>query len=870
MTKTIKFALLSLLAWTSFSAAAKENEGISLDAKPDVVVETISMLMPHTTKKSMELLAKFETEDGSSKFFDKLNSVNIEGGVKFNFDKSHVYSPYTDPKHASYQNTVLYKMWNPSSQDAGGSLMPMMKKYNFETVLGFFNKIMFTIAMFFVVVAVGRMTWVSMTVEEENKSWSKLIVISPAIMIAIMMIMPMEDINGINMAQMIMVLALLFGNYIAANFSIVTSYFLFQHVVNTSGGEDNEDENLTVQQAASHVNDIAQKLTTSVNTRIFLEDKFNSLINTKILKGKELTDANLELGIDEYNKALEGHNIQLTSACFGADWIKQYFNDTGCRAFINSSDYKFPINNWSPEDNRYSAAHEEVRSEVINASKLNTEGFKFDIEGHRRSISHVTPAVYDVYSVLLERQRAAYCADYATSMHGSYSSYNNRYYYDLKDASKNFVCKKRNANGGFDAGSTEFYGLVLAEGDSGRMLGKPVGTFDQSYIVNTLHLALVNAMNTSQLNTLKKKDETATFFVRGFFISPLESVVTALAHLKSQEKSLPELLTPLKSKHAKRIVLDALYLDREISAGLGDLKSVKIPFTKGIPETNYDVSGIVAVDGWREAFFNINNYVDGTNNGDGSKNLTDIRLKTLEPYSHLLNSYDIMLPLSLGFMVFTGALRVFNENVNFSPNTSATLAMGLVGFLGGLLFLMSMTIKLLTGVLFLYGAISLVFTSLKRFIIYLIASTLMAVKFLKENFSEVDDDEDNITVSRYVVSAVVRLVVDMSMITVAIIGAYIIGTFAANLMSYGVLLYVSTMSVIHEYSMAQFFTTILAMLALDIAIAWGVYKGIQLMPYIYTKTTDFIEDITGVNASEEHMDLIGFVQQNFTPTSYIK
>lgn len=870
MTKTIKFALLSLLALSSFSIAAKEGEGISLDAKPDVVVETISMLMPHTTKKAMELLAKFETEDGSSKFFERLNSVNVEGGVKFDFNKSHVYSPYTDPKHASYQNTVLYKMWNPSSEDASGSLMPMMKEYNFETVLGFFNKIMFAVAMFFVVVAVGRMTWVSMTVEEENKSWSKLIVISPAIMIAVMMITPMDDINGINMAQMIMVFALLFGNYIAANFSIVTSYFLFQHVVNTSGGEDNEDENLTVQHAASHVNDIAQKLTTSVNTRIFLEDKFNNLINTKILKGKELTDANLKLGIDEYNESLEGHNIRLTSACFGEDWLTQYFNNTGCRAFINSSDYKFPINNWSPADNRYAAAHDEVRSEVLHSSKLNTEGFKFDIDGHSRSISHVAPAVSDVYNFMLDRQRAAFCGDYATSIHGSYSSYNNRYYYDIKEASKNFVCKKRNANGGFDAGTTEFYGLTLAEGDSGRLLRKPVGSFDKSYVVNTLHLALIDAMNTSQLNNLKKKDGAATFFVRGFFISPLESVVTALAHLKSQEESLPELLTPLKSKHAKRIVLDALYLDREISAGLGDLKAVKIPFTKGIQEENYEVSEIIDLDGWRKTLFKIDKYVDGTSSDDGSKSLSNIRLKTLEPYSHLLNSYDVMLPLSLGFMVFTGAIKVFNENVNFSANTTATLAMGLVGFLGGLLFLMSMTIKLLTGVLFLYGAISLVFTSLKRFIIYLIASTLMAVKFLKENFSEIDDDEDNITVSRYVVSAVVRLVVDMSMITVAIIGAYIIGTFAANLMSYGVLLYVSTMSVIHEFSIAYIFTVVLVMLSLDIAIAWGVYKGIQLMPYIYTKTTDFIEDITGVNASEEHMDLIGFVQQNFTPTSYIK
>ncbi|MCY9861171.1 hypothetical protein OTK49_01330 [Vibrio coralliirubri] len=864
MTKNIKSALIFVLLLASFGARA-EKEGFDLEARPDVVVETVTMLMPHTTKKAMEILTKFQSEDGTSKFFDSLNSIEFEGdsGTKFNFN-GHVYSPYTDKSHASYQETALFKMWNPS-EGAAGSLLPLLKEYNFETVLGYFNKIMFTIAMFFVVVALGRMVWTSMAIEEENKSWSKLIVISPAIFIAILLITPMSSINGINMAQMAMVLAVLFGNYIASNFSIVTSYYLFQHVINTSNNEEDEQQDKVSMLAASNINAVALELTGAVNTRIFLDDKFGEIVNTKILKGRELNDDNLLKGISEYNLQFGEQAEPLTIQCFGDDWLTRYSVDDACRAFVNSGDYKFPISNYMPFSDLFLNAKNELSNAVKGEKRINGKDYQFDKESHIQSISEVRKPINDVFYYMLERQRDAHCSTFASGANGF-----GRLYYPLSNASRNFTCKKRNSNGGFDANSVEFYGLKQGDQDPQFMVKKDIVDIDEQYILKTLHKASLDAMVSSQLNRLKLKGATGTFYVRSFFISPLEAVGSALAYLKNRGANESDILLPITAEHSKRILIDTLYVEPEISACMEGTKLENIPVTRGLKTDNYEVGEILELEGWRSALWDMDKFVSNSGNEDGAHGLEDIQFKTLEPYSYLLNSYEKILPLSFAFMIFTGAIKVFKENANYSPNTTATILMGMVGFLGGLLFLVSMTIKLITGVLFLYGAITLLFTSIKRFIVYLIASTLMAVKFLKENFSEVDDDDENITVSRYVVGAIIRLIVDMSMITVAIIGAYIIGTFAANLMSYGVLLYVSTMSVVSEGSIASFFTSVIVVLSLDVAVAWGVFKGIQLMPYIYTKTTDFIEDITGVHASEEHTELIGFVQQNFTPSSFIK
>ena len=181
-----------------------------------------------------------------------------------------------------------------------------------------------------------------------------------------------------------------------------------------------------------------------------------------------------------------------------------------------------------------------------------------------------------------------------------------------------------------------------------------------------------------------------------------------------------------------------------------------------------------------------------------------------------------------------------------------------------------MACKVIGGLLFLSFAILLLIKSFKRLIVSLISAQVVAVKFLKDGFDETRDDDDNLIVSKYLINATVRIFIDLPMIFIAILCAYIIGTFSANLIAFMFVVFGSTSMSLTQLNAGSIAGSIFFFIGLFGCIIWGLYQGMQLMSYVHKKATDFVDDATGVASEQTQDDLMMMIRSTLMPTRYIK
>ena len=850
--------MLSALMLVPANVCAAENDQknseVIVEAKPDVIVEVMSFLMPHTVQRSMGFLNTIGYETFAGKLLKRITDSLPSDSQFAQFDlKGTVYSPYLDEENQNYPQTTLYKMFKSSGEDN----LSLLKEYNFERVLGVFNYIMFFFAMGFVALAAMKLAWVSMTVEDESKAWRKLVIIIPSISIAVVLITPMSDLNGINLVQVIFVLAVLIGNALASSFSLIVSLFLFNHVIETTPeySDGNEGE-LLHSMADESTKSIIGSIVTEVNSRLLAEVTMSQRI-TEFLGGEPLTNANLSAAIDTYNleHKFVGENAkyQLTPRCFAENWMQDLkrkdYESAACVTFLKSDYLAYTFSTASNGDNNYKDSVDSIVELGGNGKGTITSS------AIREAISQNTGAITNVFDSMYLYQKESYCARKASlgGMGGSA---------DIDEFKSSFICQKRS---GGDFSSTEFYGAVA----SGGSVTPSKTNINIKYLYDNIYSVFVNVSKLSVINNISFKPRNENvFYLRGFFISPLESVMSAIMYLNKNSNSAgEEERLALASAMGQRVIVDAI---SDLYPARVDLDAGAVKYLSEILPNSFSLDSEVAT---MSSAYKSKKFTElaGVIFSKDDRNLENIKMKVIEPYSHMQNTYTKIFPMAMGLLVGSAGLKIYEGEKKGGFNVGFKVVHGMIGFLGGVLFLLSMFLKLLVGVLFLYSAISLVMGCLKRFIVLSIAATLMSVRSLKENFNETGDDEENVTISKYVISSFFRLSVDFVMVTVAIVGSYVIGTIAANIMAYTVLMFGATIGILsEEVSVATYMTEMLFLVFINVAICWGVYQGIKMMSYIYDKTTDFIDDPSDIKASNEQHELLTLVKSSLMPTAYVK
>jgi hypothetical protein len=108
------------------------------------------------------------------------------------------------------------------------------------------------------------------------------------------------------------------------------------------------------------------------------------------------------------------------------------------------------------------------------------------------------------------------------------------------------------------------------------------------------------------------------------------------------------------------------------------------------------------------------------------------------------------------------------------------------------------------------------------------------------------------------------------MIFIAILCAYIIGTFSANLIAFMFIVFGSTSMSLTQLNASSIVGSIFFFVGLFGCIIWGLYQGMQLMSYVHKKATDFVDDATGVSSEQTQDDLIMMIKSTLMPSRYIR
>lgn len=827
--KSLLVCLFALMP-TAMAAESDVETQINVESNPDVVVESLSLLMPVTTKEALgKLPLGVLKKMGIEQLLDEQNEFSIK------YDNP--YSPYTSKDHPLHQSTVLYKMDN---LEGSKSILPLMKNIGFERVLFAANKLFWYVCLFFVTLAVGRMAWVSMTVEEGTKSTQKLIALAPVLALSLVLVKP--DEAGYNYAQLILVMAFLISNYLASFISLFGSVELYKHVINSYYGTDyTETARETV---SARMPNLFDSMASQAFSKLVAENTLSNSVG-KMLEGEKLTNTNLLKAIETYNKEKElKGEYKLTPVCFSANWNYELANNKSCSALIADSQLS-------------------IKDLVFFYPP------KSKITGFEDDYSILAPLFTEILEELYLVHKKNFCASLAK----------NRFAYSKTNFDRSLVCKVRDSGGGFDL-PDRYYGAAI--GSDGRLTHIP-STFEKDAIAKKLY-DTYSLIFKDSVDNMSYEEMDTTIKNNGFFITPLAAVYSAISVIRNQKATLSDVGLESAAVKSDLLIQDLLPRLQSTTVSLRQkaemAKSSTVPGNLLFGElSNYDfgeIAGGASVDSlgfWkmlRGTFWSNDSDLNGEDHHTQVviKMFESNHVKTVEPYSKLQEMYEFLLPISVGALMGGNVLSDSDGDAK-RISTARFTAGKVLSSMGTIMFFTAMACKIVSGLLFLSLAIALLIRSFKRLIIFLITAPIITIKYLKDGFSEVNDDDDNLVVSKYLINAVIRIFIDLPMLFIAILCSYVIGTFSANLVTYVFLLFGTTTMNVTSLSPANLLTGVLFSVGMIVAIIWGLYQGVKLMEYVHQKGTDFVDDATGVDGDKTNDELFQFIKSSMMPTRFI-
>ena len=839
----------------------------------DIGQEVLSIMMP----ESVETIVK-----GIGGGVVDYVKVGLIKGAKevYHVDVSGLVNLFT-PK---YDNQTVVAKSRITSAATSFSMLSTARSFSFEKALGYFNAVMLTIAGSVVSWTFFRTLWVMMSVNDDNASYKRLLMLFPSIGVVVFTLMPTS--TGLSSGQMVLVAAFLVSNYVGSVLVTIPAFFFpimavdstfnYNNVV-SGGGNDSELMSL-LQGVKAEINSGAGNLFLSeVGVEAFLNDGLLSM-STRLrpsdiggdespfrerrsLGGETVTYTNdfVKGKLEPYNSSRNSWGVSLPFIDYkcvaSKDWDKIY-PSRGCQTlFLKSSD-----------------------------------GFLIGGTADRVFDTQLGSLFYDAVKDRVEEMKELVC-----------------YKLSASDRKSSYVCQKKDANG--------FTGRLYGETRPDTKSILNYKSFDTSDFKTKL-ISEYRSKVAAEVAHRIRKDKSyeidmarAKIYVRGIISTPYQILTRMmtndgrnLAKVGTSNIMLSSLID-VRNGVSRKLLNDLSAVGGGItSIDLGGLlKYARIPYSRIACQQDATYCSYDLSEHQVDTRLRVFSRFDGIFYpilGDSSQDMTgsapdedgsdlmstlfpapdsNVRClmnegrgcmgKSESPFSKTRGEGSILVAggvygwlagetvSSLGLFV-----RMYSEDAGvglykggrvLKKISGGVLLIGVILSYSGIFIYMAITIKMY-------------FRCVVRLVVGLIAQQIVTVSFMINGFSETRIDSENITASKFFAESVIRALIDCVCLAVSIIVSLTLILFAQGMMAVVGRIFLWGVVKTDNGAASDFVANIIFQLSMPFVMVWCIWECAKLTPYLFEKIGDFVVDKTGVRM-HDRTDLVADFKKILNP-----
>ncbi|WP_146147016.1 hypothetical protein [Photobacterium kishitanii] len=867
----------------SFSAFS-EDEGDDVFGKyevipsPDIGVEMLSFSMPNAVSYALFnplLISAAKHAQNKLKSDGNLETMaaryKIEGA-----NGGEILTPYSTYFGDNWKNTVLGKMGFKKKSSSGDDSVTDVKEgalafidsFSFEKGLYYFNSILWYAAGFFFGFSVFRIAWVMMSTEDNNKAWKKLIMIIPSLAIAYFAIRPTSI--GLTFGQEFLVMAFLVSNFIASLVVRTTVLFLpfidqsvsdrvesmvFQHGNTINKESDTVSNHLQglLDQTKSMVNQSAADIVIdemiidyAYNARGLLltfDDTPSSLASrmTRTSGDEDLSYAEVRGRFENakaHNPAAHFLNVDNAAMCIGSsDWL--FRGKSSIRKDCVEL-FKFahiPNNNFDVTS-ELSVLKNAKEAGIASLSELD-HSYKIAVEDRvaemKELICSKIPEKHDrvTSSFCLNKRKSPIFSSFRgdTAPNSikdivNYTSFN-------KDNQLWKTVKSLYRKGAFVAYSTE---KVANE--------KTVTIYDRGFL----------SLPYSVLTAMTKRHSSVTVLTN----NSASGMSSAINKVAGGAVSKPNIEAFLDYINAAKSEFGCHYNDKFCGSGyVFSEDRFKDDSNYYSPYVNFDMyfSGIGAL---------ITKGSSNASSGDDRSILSFVMGKRkdsdmgacVKSFGRECQKFNGSTPFSktkeMGSTYFIPAAYLYIateviDNVNRTLGLATPPQLLFLSNVLGLYTLLCVCLNYMGVFLFVAYSLRIFISCIIRLFVSLLAQPITAIIFLISGFSELKIDDENSTTSKTFVAAFIRSLVDCIALGVAMIVSLVLILVSQALISAMLSIFIFAFQSQGNFGgIGVAVGSLIFHLLLPLSMLWCIWMCSKLIPYLFEKLTDFVDDNSGV------------------------
>ncbi|UKA04523.1 hypothetical protein [Photobacterium damselae] len=827
----------------------------------DIGQEIVSLLLPDAVEDVVNGLGEKVVSYVKGKLIDGAQEA-------YNVDVSSLVDAMT-PMYD--QNSVVAKSRGDVSTHG---ILSVIRKFSFQNALMYFNVVMLSVAGLLISGTFFRSMWAMMTVSDDNASYKRLIMMIPSVAIALFALLPTS--NGLSGGQMVLLTAFLTSNYIGSVLVTIPSLFFpmisVENVFNamsSQGGEDPIFAQIAIG-ARADVNIAAKNM-------FFAESVVESMLDDGLLdatlKGQALHGA-ADAGFEEYNADFAhqgsvfvgGANISYTNEYIQhkADEANTSMGGISVIEIFRRSPLCFTSKNW---DLLYLNKECQAWFRLSKMSSL--------LHGSNRTDFNngMGKAFYDTVKARVVEMKKVVCSEMDASQRAS-----------------SFVCQIKDDNG--------FTGRQYGDTKPDLEAIKVFSSFKTSPLYSALKkqydddLAKLAKGHSRSLGG--EQDLKAQVYIRGIISTPYQILTQMMDDdgknlvRNAKDTTATHMLRQLSDLVHGMASIDTLRFVDYVDVGMGEGRLYsKFACAQNAdycnaptPEQNIS-KNLIAFTKFNDIFYSV---VSGSisieqsaSKSSGAGGVFNALFPSERKNTQCLEKMGRgcmpsgQTPLStprqdgMNWMVggLTGwiageTLESLGKLVKPLPVVEDVIAPKMIGVGGYIKTVSNVALAIGTGLCylgtFIYIALTMkmYFRCVVRLLVTLLAQPVVAVAFMLNGFNEIRTDTENMTASRFFAQSVVRMLVDCVCLSVAILVSLTLVLFAQGIMS--VVSRIFVLSIIGSSNIVggNWMVNILFQLSFPFIMSWCIWKCANLVPYLFEKVGDFVEERTGVQMQDNH------------------
>lgn len=793
------------------------------ESGPDLYVEGLSFILPKTTKAVME---KYSLVGGLFKLGARYSKVDP-------------YDAYINEDNPYHGDTIINENTSEGTESTRVG-------FSLEGTISIINDIVFKfILAVLVFVIIRRMIFVATDMNRIDNLVKKTILQTPALFIAVLMVYPLS--SGLNFGQHLLVAGALSGNYIAAIFTIASSYYLaLMSGTYIIYGADKIIENSTD----------GETLTEAVNG--IIDEMSDEIIITDMaldyalmpISGGGATNANFQ------ENAWKEANV--SPACINNQYW--HFNSAykpECEQFrrdnkmfntgIFKPKYASQNSNVQEFKDRLSEFSDSKVSESMVQALINFSYMK--AEDKKNYICSLSKGVSSEYQL----ENSFFCTrfDYTNGnwVEGSY------YGGDTKTVSIEYA-KPR-------------VGISFINNASTRMLNNINKKFREDMLVKIKNYSIIyRGVLIEPFNAIKLSKEISSFTNERIsdISSDLMYGINSFTHLidktdldhfkfRHHDYDIPAICFDEGEDDYKDGEIDcSLYEIDEFDSEYGEYFLDDI-FEEGRRRVHDVESGYISKK-FDEAnsFSNLLNKIGGWTSSRFGKYFGADPLKCSDdlgsciagindPFNRVNDVANTVLSFGFGSIIASEVYNSFGLN-GFSLTSGLNQELSGMGsfslFVG---FLAKVTGIFAFSMFFFKVWITMLF----RLLVNFITQPLITVNFLIKSSGDTEMDNENVLISKKYVGSLIRSVVDSIALAIAFISSFVLAYVTLPLADIILSMVIADMLGFQVDSVVELITLMILFVCYVMFICWVFYQTAKKIPYIFDKITEFVEDTTGVS-----------------------